>query len=507
MKDSYWEQTSGAQSFGRLARDLKVDVVVVGAGMTGITAAYLLKRAGKRVALLERDRVLEGDTARTTAHLTCVTDTRMQQLVKLFGRDDAKAVWDAGLAAIANIEENIARENIACEFRRIPGYLHAPLAAAGNTDRANLQEDAKLAAELGFDVDFLESVPVVGRPGMRVANQAKFHPLKYLNGLLRAIPGENGHVFEHSEVTEFVDDPLSVKANGHTITCNYIVIATHVPLQGNKNTLSAALFQSKLAPYSSYVVGAKLKKGAVPEASWWDTSEPYYYLRVDSHDQYDYAIFGGKDHKTGQINETEAIYAGLEAALHSLPFEAKVDRRWSGQVVETNDGLPLIGEITDKQFIATGYAGNGMTFGTLAGIMACDRVTGRKNPWAELFDPHRKKVRGGTWDYIKENLDYPYYLLKDRLTKGEREGVDSVARNEGKILKLDGNRVAVYRNEHGKVVKLSPVCTHMGCIVHWNTAERTWDCPCHGSRFKPTGEVIGGPAETPLKEMDNKQSP
>jgi glycine/D-amino acid oxidase-like deaminating enzyme/nitrite reductase/ring-hydroxylating ferredoxin subunit len=507
MKDSYWEVTASTRGFAKLNQDLKVDVVVIGAGVTGITAAYLLKRAGKSVALLERDACLEGETARTTAHLTCVTDIRMRDLVKNFGKDEAKATWDAGMAAIWTIEEIIHREKIACDFRRVPGYLHAPIAAGGDADCASLQEDARLAAELGFDAAFLEKVPVLARCGMRIANPAKFHPLKYLAGLLKKIPGDGCHVFEHSEVTEFVDDPLSVKANDHTVACDYIVVATHVPLQGMKNTLGAALFQTKLAPYSSYVVGAKLKKGAVPEASWWDTSEPYYYLRVDAGDQFDYAIFGGRDHKTGQETQTEAIYAGLEAALHSLPFESKIDRRWSGQVIETSDGLPLIGEITDKQFIATGYAGNGMTFGTLAAMMATDAAIGRKNPWRDLFDPHRKQVRGGAWDYIKENLDYPYYMLKDRLTKGEREGVESVARNEGKILKLDGERVAVYRNEHGKVVKLSPVCTHMGCIVHWNVAERTWDCPCHGSRFTPTGEVIGGPAETPLEEMQQEKKP
>jgi glycine/D-amino acid oxidase-like deaminating enzyme/nitrite reductase/ring-hydroxylating ferredoxin subunit len=506
MKSSYWEMTASPRGFGKLKADLKVDVVVIGGGMTGITAAYLLKRAGKSVALLERDRCLEGETGRTTAHLTAVTDLRMSELVKLFGKDNARATWDAGLAAIHTIEENIALEKIDCEFRRVPGYLHAPIAAGGDDDRKNLEEDAQLAAELGFDVQFLDNVPIVNRSGFRIANQAKFHPLKYLAGLLKILPSENCHVFEESEVTEFNEDPLSVKANDRTITCDYIVIATHVPLQGLKGMLSATLFQSKLAPYSSYALGAKLKKGEVPEACWWDTSDPYYYLRIDAHETFDYAIFGGKDHKTGQTTETEPVYAGLEAALHSLPFESRVDRRWSGQVWETNDGLPLIGEIKEKQFVATGYAGNGMTFGTLGGMMAADAALANKNPWTELFDPHRKKLRGGTWDYIKENLDYPYYMIKDRLNKGEREGVESVGRNEGKILKVDGQRVACYRNPHGKLIQLSPVCTHMGCIVHWNTAERTWDCPCHGSRFQPTGEVIGGPAETPL-ELIKKEEP
>ncbi len=504
MNKSYWRATSSLPKFPRLSKNLKVDVVVLGSGITGVTAAYLLKRAGRKVALLERDLCAQGDTAHTTAHLTCVTDLRLYELAKNFGRDHAAAVWDAGLAAIDVIWENVQREEIDCEFKRVPGYLHASIEEGARNERKDFQNEVKLANELGFPVTYAESVPLFQRPGMLVPNQAKFHPLKYLAALLAHIPGGGSHVFERSELKEVSDQPLAVKANGYSIECDHVVIATHVPLMGKTNLLSAALFQTKLAPYSSYVVGAKLPKGVAPEASFWDTSDPYYYLRIDSHASHDYAIFGGQDHKTGQVTDTESRFAALEAKLLSFLPKAKVNYRWSGQVVETNDGLPLIGELSDRQFIATGFAGNGMTFGTLSGMMACDAALGRLNPWKKLFDPHRKKVKGGAWDYVKENIDYPYYLIKDRLMASEGKSLRTLKPNEGKILTLEGERVAAYRDKEGKVTKLSAVCTHMGCLVHWNPAETTWDCPCHGSRFKCTGEVLAGPAEEPLEKIKDE---
>jgi Rieske Fe-S protein len=302
-------------------------------------------------------------------------------------------------------------------------------------------------------------------------------------------------------VSEVTDDPLTVRANGHAVECDYLVIATHVPLMGKAGLLGATLFQSKLAPYTSYAVGAKAPRGSAAEALFWDTSDPYYYLRVDRHARHDYLVFGGEDHKTGQEDDPAARFNRLEEVLAKYVPGAVVTHRWSGQVVETADGLPYIGETAKRQFAATGYAGNGMTFGTLAAMMACDAALGRKNPWRDLFDVRRKKL-GGAWDYVKENLDYPYYLVRDRLATAEGQSLRVVKRGQGKILKLGGERVAAYRDAKGKVTTLSPACTHLGCLVHWNPADSTWDCPCHGSRFQPTGAVLAGPAESPLAVVD-----
>ncbi len=497
---SHWVPGSKMPHFPKLREDLKVDAVVVGAGIMGATAAYLLKKAGKTVALLERDHCGKGDTGNTTAHLTYVTDTRITELTSTFGKDHAQAAWDAGRAAIDQIEAIVKAEEIDCGFARVPAFLHAPWKGTSKDEADKLRRDAALADELGFDARYVDSIAWVDRPGVRFANQARFHPLRYLAGLLPRIAGDGSHVFESSEVSEFQEEPLAVKANKYTITCDYIVIATHVPLVGVAGFLSATLFQTKIAPYSSYVIGAKVPKATVPDALFFDTTDPYYYLRVDPHPKHDYVIFGGEDHKTGQETNTEENVQRLEAMLASILPEAKIDARWTGQVVETHDGLPFIGETAPRQFAATGFSGNGMTFGTLAGMMAADAALGKKNPWSDLFDVNRKKL-ASVWDYVKENIDYPYYYLKDKLKSAEGASLSELPSGEGKILKLGSERVAAYRSPQGKVTTLSPVCTHMGCNVHWNLADSTWDCPCHGSRFAPTGEVLGGPAETPLEEI------
>jgi glycine/D-amino acid oxidase-like deaminating enzyme/nitrite reductase/ring-hydroxylating ferredoxin subunit len=498
---SYWFKGSKLPRFPRLDKNLKVDVVVVGGGITGVTAAYLLKKAGCTVALLERDRCGGGDTGHTTAHLTFVTDLRLHELVDRFGRNHAQATWDAGRAAMDQIDEIVKNEDLTCDFARVPGYLHARRGDGGSRALKQLTRDAQLAEELGFEAKKLDAVPFFETEGVRFADQAKIHPLKYLAGLLDRLPGKKCHIFEGSEVSEVQDKPLAVKSSGHTVTCDFLVIATHVPLMGKSGLVSAALFQSKLAPYTSYAIGAKLPKGTFPPALFWDTGDPYHYLRVDQHARHDYVILGGEDHKTGQVDDTEGRFRTLEQTLEALLPEAEIKDRWSGQVIETNDGLPFIGETSEHQFVATGFAGNGTTFGTLAAIMASEAALGRKNPWQTLFDVNRTKLVGGTWDYIKENLDYPYYMIKDRLRAAESKSLRGLRRGQGKIVNLNGQRMAAYRDPQGKLTTLSPACTHLGCIVHWNPAESTWDCPCHGSRFKATGQVVAGPAETALEQI------
>lgn len=500
---SYWIDSASAPRFAKLDRNLTVDVVIIGAGITGITTGYLLKKAGHTVAILERGTCASADTGHTTAHLTCVTDLRLAELAKNFGPKSARAVWDAGRAAIDQIHSNIEAEEISCQFRWVDGFLHTPLRkkTVDPKDRREVMLDAALAQKLGFDAEYVNSVPFMDRPGMRVPNQALFHPRKYTSALLHKIHGEGSHIFEHTAAVEITDKPLSVKAAGNRISCQYVVLATNTPLMGKTSLVSATLFQTKLSLYTSYVVGARLPQGTVPEASYWDIDDPYYYLRIDRRRGFDYAVFGGQDHKTGQEEDTSKPFQRLEKMFHQLMPKGVIDHRWSGQVIVTNDGLPYIGETAEKQFAATGYCGNGMTFATVAAMICRDKLAGRKNPWADLFSVKRRKIKGGTLEYLKENADYPYYLVRDRLAKAEGESVADLAPGEGKILSLDGKKVAAYRDKKGKVTQCSPVCPHLYCIVGWNTAEKTWDCPCHGSRFKPTGEVIAGPAEAPLEKL------
>ena len=493
-----WQADIKAPHYPTLDTDLRVEVLVIGGGITGVTAALMLKRAGRTVALIERGEIGGGETGHTTAHITYVTDTRLTDLVRTFGRGRAQAAWDAGHFAMEQIADIVAREGIDCDLQRVPGYLVAAEGGDIPAQARSLAAEAALVAGLGFDTAYVESAPLLHRPAIRFANQLKFHPLKYHHALAQRIPGDGSHVFEKTEAVEFCAERGYLVANGHRIRFDYVILATHVPLQGRTNAVSATLLQSKLSAYSTYAVGGKLAARDTPEALFWDTADPYLYLRVDRRASGDYVILGGADHKTGQEQDTEKPFATLERALHRIWPGTEIDHRWSGQVVESVDGLPFIGETAERQFVATGFGGNGLTFGTVAAIMARDRVLGLRNPWEDLFSVERKEF-SSLWNYVKENKDYPYYLAKSEMPATAGDSLGALGRGEGKILRLDGRNVAAYRDEHGAVTTLSPVCTHLGCTVAWNGAEKTWDCPCHGSRFSAKGKVISGPAERPME--------
>jgi len=498
----YWSDSASLPVFPKLQRNHHADVLVVGGGLTGLTAAYLLSKAGKTVVLVERERCAQIDTGHTTAHLTMVTDDRLVDLANRFGRDHAQAVWDAGLAAISQIDEIRREHRIECAFEWVDGYLHAPIEQVTDAEVASLRANAALATELGFDATFVDDVPLMSVPGIRFDGQARFHPRAYLSGLARVVQDAGVDIYEHSAAQEFSTGPLSARVNGHIITCDDIVLATHDPLVGVRGIVGATAFQTKLALYTSYVAAGRIRKDVVPDALFWDTADPYHYLRLDRRRDFDVVIFGGEDHKTGQDGLTIDCYARLEKKLTSLLPDVEITHRWSGQVIETPDGLPYIGEMTAHQYAGSGFAGNGMTFGTLTAMMVTDAVLGRANPWMDLFDPGRKAVTRGVWEYIKENADYPYYLIRGRFAGAEGKSLRAVKRGSGKVIEREGKKIAAYRDDNGATILRSATCTHMGCIVGWNDAERTWDCPCHGSRFKPNGAVLSGPAESPLPEVE-----
>lgn len=493
----HWLKSADLPRFPRLDHTVTVDVAIVGAGITGITAAYLLKKAGLTVALIERGRFACVDTGHTTAHLTAVTDLRLHQLEHQFGPEDARKVWEGGMAAIARIESLIAAEQIACGFRACPAYLHA---ARPNEDPAELEHEVEVAHRLGIDAEFVPAAPFFQVPGVMFQHQAIFNPIEYLTALIRRIPGGGSHVFEETDAQEIEKSPRCLRSAHGQVNFTHLVLTTHNPLMGITGLLRATLFQTKLSLYTSYALGARLAPDLIPDGCYWDTADPYHYLRVETTGHESYAIYGGGDHKTGQIADTIGVYDQLAASLRRFAPDAEIDSRWSGQVIETHDGLPYIGESAEYQFIATGFSGNGMTFGTLGAMMAVDAIHGRANPWKKLFDPHRTTVLGATWSYLKENKDFPYFLVKNWLAAPEIDSLRELERGEGRIVRLGHRKVAAYRNSRGRVILCSPVCTHLQCIVGWNTAEKTWDCPCHGSRFHPDGRVLSGPAEEPLPQ-------
>lgn len=493
------DRQSSPHRFGALDRDCDVDVAVIGAGITGLTAAQLLTQSGSKVCLLERDRIGAGETGNTTAHLTMFLDTGLSELVQSFGEENAAAIWQAGRVAIEHIEHNVKQYAIECEFSRCPGYLHASLDDSAPQDRKEeFQSEAALARKLGFEAIYSDSVPIFNLPGYAIEDQAKFHPIRYLQGLASVLQQSGSMICEDTNVANIEeDDDKTVSiftTKGKRVRARFVVIATHVPLAGDKSFLLAASFQTKLLAYSSYVVSGLVP--TTPERLMWDVSEPYYYLRFDDSDEGTRAIFGGRDHKTGQAEGIEHRYQELEITLQKFIPTFRADRRWCGQVINTSDGLPFIGFSSSKQFVATGFNGNGITLGTIGGIMARDAILGEASPWTDLFAVSRKPIRKGFWKYLRENMDYPATIISDLLKSPSAEM--PTKSNEGNVVSLGGQKVAYAIDEHGEHHLNSAVCPHMGCLVRWNSAERTWDCPCHGSRFELDGKLKTGPAETDL---------
>jgi glycine/D-amino acid oxidase-like deaminating enzyme/nitrite reductase/ring-hydroxylating ferredoxin subunit len=497
-----WDEVE-LPEFAPLSHDVTVDVAVIGGGITGITTAVLLQEAGHRVALLERRQMGGVNTGCTTAHLTAVIDRDLKSLAATMGHDHAQAVWDAGLAAIDQIERLVKDYGIACEFDRVPGFRHV---APEADDKARedaldvLRAEAALARDMGFDVEMVAAAPLGAQPGWRIDDQALFHPRKYLKGLLSRLTDGDAVVCSHSDVS-FAEDADALIAGGFKVRAPHLVLATHAPIAGRQSAAAAGILQSKLAAYTSYAIAAHVGQPVeILPALAWDTAQPYHYVRTERRNDGVRIIAGGEDHKTGQETDTHQRFMQLEAWFRRVVPTARITHRWSGQVLETPDGLPLIGEITDRQYVATGFAGNGMTFGTLAAMMIRDAIGRVKNPWRDLFDVQRSAIARGPLNYLRENADYPYYLVRDRFAGGESRALRRVPRGGGMLLDVNGEIVAASRDQDGRLTLLSPVCTHLGCHVAWNTTEKTWDCPCHGSRFTDTGEVLAGPAERPLEQ-------
>jgi len=495
----YWFAERVAGGFPPLGGPLQVDVLVIGGGITGVTAAYLMARDGVSVALVEREKIGGSETGHTTAHLTYMTDTRLSDLISTFSRGTARLAWEAGRDAMEFIARTVEAEGVDCRLRVVPGYLAAAAGGDLKEEIPLLQEEAKVVKQMGFECEFIDSVPVTSRPGILFSNQMKFHPLLYLDALAKKAVEAGARIFEKSEVSEFAKEPGRVVVEGHQVEFKHVFIATHVPLQGDSSTLGAASFQTKLALYSTYAIGARIARGSLAEMIWSDTADPFLYLRVEPGAQADYCIFGGEDHKTGQDDQTTDRYRKLEEQLGRWVSGAEIMHHWSGQVVETIDGLPYIGPTSENQFIATGFSGNGMTFGTASALMFRDHVAGSPNRYEEVFDPGRKTASAFA-EYFKQNKDFPIRMIADRMHVEERDPA-SLACGEGCVLEHGGQRIAAYRGEDGTLSTCSAVCPHLGCIVAWNEAESTWDCPCHGSRFTAKGAVIAGPAESDLKKI------
>lgn len=400
---SSWISTAQTPAYAPVSSDVDVDAVVVGAGITGVTAAYLLKQAGRRVALIERHRIGWGETGRSTAHVTAVPDTPLSRLVDRVGPDHARAVWDAGFAAVTRIRSNVRDERINCQFAWVPACLHASAHAPLERARTDMSREAATAEALGIEARYVDAVPGIGTPGVVFDNQARFHPLRYIGVLASRIPGEGSHVFEESEVTAFDESPLTVRVGRHRIRTEYLVLATHLPI------IRSSWLTTDISERATYAVRGVVAPGQVGEGLYWEGPlGSYEHLRVDHHEGYDEVILGGGDHE-GPASLSAGAGDALAARLSARVPGVTITHAWSGRIIESHDGLPYIGEIGPRRFAATAYGGNGMTYGTLAGMMAADAALGRRNPWTELFNIRRTGLASGRWDYPGRNRDYPYY--------------------------------------------------------------------------------------------------
>ncbi|MDG3005521.1 FAD-dependent oxidoreductase [Paludisphaera mucosa] len=489
-----------------LAEDLEADVCIVGAGLAGMSTAYLLALEGKKVVVLDDGPIGGGETRRTTAHLSNAIDDRYTEIERIHGVEGSRLAAESHSAAIEKIAEIIRDEGIECEFARLDGYL-----LLGPNDPGDLlarEEEAARRAGLSR-VERLPGVPQAPfdtGPCLRFPDQGQFHPLKYLDGLARGIEKRGGLIFNGTHVKSIEGGtPAKIEtAEGHIVTAAAVVVATNSPI----NDMYA--IHTKQAPYLSYVVAGLVPRGIIPKALYWDTMDPYHYVRIQDlsedpeHADHDLLIVGGEDHKTGQAEDHETRYAKLESwARERFPMMQEIEFRWMGQVQETIDGLAFLGKnpLDDGNvYIATGDSGMGMTHGTIAGLLITDLILGRENPWAKLYDPSRKPM-GAIKDFLKENVNVARQYT-DWLTPGDAPDAGAIPAGGGAVLRRGLSKIAAYRDEQGGMHEMSAVCPHLGCIVAWNDDDKTWDCPCHGSRFDRIGHVVDGPSTSDLKRAE-----
>lgn len=494
-----------------LTNDIRSTVCVIGAGIAGMTTAYMLARAGRAVVVIDDGPIGGGETGRTTAHITAALDDRYIEIEKMHGEGGALIAAESHTAAINRIESIVAVEDIDCDFERVDGYLFL-----GGKDRRDLLENELRAVQRAglSDVQLVERAPLdffdTG-PALKFPRQAQFHPLKYLNGLARAIIRDGGQIYcgTHAEKIEDGEPARITTSSGHVITADDVVVATNTPVN------DWVIIHTKQAPYRSFVIGARVPRGSIPRGLYWDTPDPYHYIRLQdaesstgTREEHEILIVGGEDHKTGQENDAVDRFRCLEEwARERFPMMGDVEFRWSGQVMEPVDYMGFIGKNPGNDehiYIATGDSGNGMTHGTVAGILLTDLILGRKNHWAPLYDPSRISLRA-TPEFAKENLNVARQYT-DYLNDKEAPNLESISAGDGAVVTIGKKRIAAYRDESGQLHQCSAICTHLYCIVNWNSAEKSWDCPCHGSRFDPYGKVLNGPAITGLSPVEAEGS-
>lgn len=500
---SVWMEVS-LPVFPMLESNIKTDVCIVGAGIAGLTCAYTLAKKGKSVIVIDQGSIAGGQTARTTAHLTWSLEDRYFNLEKFFGEDGIKKIADSHSKAIDYIENIVREEEIDCDFERVDGYLFLAPEDSKDTINKEFSTLQKIEKEI-FKID-TPPLGFIKGPCIKFPGQGQFHILKYIEGLLKAISKYEGKIYSATHINQFNEDNnlcILKTQSGYKITANSAIVATCTPVN-NRLTV-----HSKQAAYRTYAIAASIPKNSIPKALYWDTEDPYHYVRLQNHlkdPSLDWLIVGGEDHKTGQaLSEITKYDFLIDWAKKRFPMIKKVEYQWSGQVFESMDSIGFIGKNPgDKNiFIATGDSGNGMTHATIAGILIPDLILGKENPWESLYQPSRKTLSAGE-TYISENLNTLQQYF-DWFTDGEKKQLEGLKVDEGIIIRKGLKKIAVYKDKQDNLHFNSAFCPHLAGCVRWNSSEKSWDCPCHGSRFNGYGHFINGPANRDLYPCDESK--
>jgi glycine/D-amino acid oxidase-like deaminating enzyme/nitrite reductase/ring-hydroxylating ferredoxin subunit len=496
---SFWLETTPDTDYPPLTDGVSVDVAVVGAGITGITAGILLKQAGKTVALLDATRIVQGATGYTTAKVTVGHGATYSKIRKAFGEDGIRTYARANQVALDWIAELVERNGIACDFERKTNYVYTE----SDDEVAQLRQEAEVEKRAGLATTLVDETPLPFpvSAALRLENQAQFHPRRYLLELAATIPGDGSHVFEQTRVLGVKHgEPCEVTTERGTLQAADVVLATHLPF------IDRGLFFTKAYPHRSYAVAAPIGQAPDPDGMYINAGTPTRSVRTLRDGDRFFIQVGGNGHKVGEEDDTPSRYEQLEQFLRRhWPGAGEVRYRWSTQDYMAHDHVPYVGRLrrgSEHVYAATGYSKWGMTNGTAAAMIVSDRIIGRENPWADLFDSKRLVRRSGLGSFVKENASAGIGFFVDRLSLGDRVAVQDLTPGNGAIVRIRGRKTAVYRDEGGTLHAFSPACRHLYCLVEWNPAERSWDCPCHGSRYAGDGRAIQGPTTKDLKRRN-----
>jgi glycine/D-amino acid oxidase-like deaminating enzyme/nitrite reductase/ring-hydroxylating ferredoxin subunit len=491
---SIWMATPDGDALPALEQDMSVDVVVIGGGMTGISTALQLLRSGRRVVVLEAGHVGWSNTGHSTGNLYATVSDGLYALGQKWGDDVAEAVVRSRSEAIGMIERNIAEFQFSCGFSREPWALYTTGGGAAESERITREYDAARGAGLKARLANDLPLPYPVKKAVVVSDQAQFNPYLYVRRLAAAIRGAQCRIFENTPVIEVDIDRGIVRTARHQVRADHIVMATHTPK-------GISILHTELLPYRECGIAARMNERQLEGGIFWQEGAEANSTRLTEIDGQSYVVMIGEKHRTGYIEEMTGAYERLEATLRTR-FKTDVPAfRWSAQQYRSGDGLPYIGSSVGSAhvYIATGFGADGLTYGALSGMLLADEICGNENIYAGLYSARRFTPIKSAKNFLKENMDVAGSFIKDYAIGSRIKDLANVPSGQGSLVELNGEKLAAYRDENDQLHVVSAACTHLKCIVHWNQSERSWDCPCHGSRFHYDGSVIEGPAIAPLK--------